>query len=129
MRRKVRLMPHLCYDRQGQDQKKKKGVFPEGNAVDMAAEMGIELLDEEQYCPCRSSALLTRRLSWPQTPAGSAAAVPSLETIATVVLFVYHNMPVLHSSRGFRPTRSSCHHGQDYGVPLVPRQSRRVSHR
>ena len=39
----------VCYDREGQEDKEKHGVHPEGNAVDMAAAMGIELLTEEQY--------------------------------------------------------------------------------
>lgn len=40
---------NICYDREGQEERERKGVHPEGNAVDMAAAMGIELLTEEQY--------------------------------------------------------------------------------
>jgi hypothetical protein len=40
---------NICYDREGQEAREKRGVHPEGNAVDMAAAMGIELLTEEQY--------------------------------------------------------------------------------
>ena len=36
----------VCYDRKGQESRKE--FKPENNAVDMAAEMGIELLTEEQ---------------------------------------------------------------------------------
>ena len=40
---------NICYDREGQNEAEKKGQKPNGNAVDMAAAMGIELLTEEQY--------------------------------------------------------------------------------
>jgi hypothetical protein len=40
---------NLCYDHEGQEEREKHGVHPEGNAVDMATAMGIELLTEEQY--------------------------------------------------------------------------------
>ena len=40
---------NLSYDREGQEEKENRGVHPEGNAVDMAAAMGIELSTEEQY--------------------------------------------------------------------------------
>ena len=39
----------VCYDGEGQEAREKKGVHPAGNAMDMAAAMGIELLTEEQY--------------------------------------------------------------------------------
>src|SRR5690606_6094358 len=39
----------ICYDRAGQKEREKKGVNPGGNAVDLAAAMGIELLDEDEY--------------------------------------------------------------------------------
>jgi hypothetical protein len=35
----------ICYDREGQEQREKKGVHPAGNAVDLAAAMGLELLN------------------------------------------------------------------------------------
>jgi len=37
----------VCYDREALESRKKHK--PEGNAIDMAAAMGIELLSEEQY--------------------------------------------------------------------------------
>ena len=37
----------LCYDKQALDSRKEHK--PENNVIDMAAKMGIELLDEEQY--------------------------------------------------------------------------------
>src|SRR4030043_2307203 len=39
----------ICYDREGQEEREKKGVHPAGNAVDLAAAVGIELLNEDQY--------------------------------------------------------------------------------
>src|SRR5665811_2094240 len=38
---------NVCYDREAQDSRKK--FAPEHNAMDLAAEMGIELLSEEEY--------------------------------------------------------------------------------
>src|SRR2546423_13312122 len=32
---------NVCYDREGQEEREKRGVHPEGNAIDMAATMGI----------------------------------------------------------------------------------------
>lgn len=40
---------NVCYDREAQDEREKKGVHPAGNVIDMAADMGIEALTEEQY--------------------------------------------------------------------------------
>ena len=37
----------ICYDREGLDSRKE--FKPGGNAIDMAGEMGIEMLNEEQY--------------------------------------------------------------------------------
>src|SRR5512134_537444 len=38
---------NICYDHAGQEEREKKGVHPDGNALDMSAYMGIELLTEE----------------------------------------------------------------------------------
>ncbi|MGI6150025.1 MAG: DUF4256 domain-containing protein [Limnochordia bacterium] len=96
---------NLCYDRQGQDQREKKGVFPEGNAVDMAAEMGIELLDEEQYRVLQKLGPFdTKTSSWLQTPVDireRGGAVFGDYRYGRV--FVYHNSAgSFYSSRGFR---------------------------
>jgi len=40
---------NLCYDKEGQEAAEKKGEKPQGNAVDMTKEMGIELLDNNIY--------------------------------------------------------------------------------
>lgn len=40
---------NICYDRKGQDEADRRGYNPKGNAVDMAASMGIEILTRKQY--------------------------------------------------------------------------------
>ena len=40
---------NVTYDREGQEEREKRSVHLGGNAIDMAAAMGIELLTEEQY--------------------------------------------------------------------------------
>ena len=40
---------NVCFDRKGQEAREKKGVYPQGNALGMAEEMGIELLTPDQY--------------------------------------------------------------------------------
>ena len=53
---------NTCYD--------KKGIFPEGNALDMAEEIGIELLNEEEYKKLQTAGTFDAKTSsWLQTPA------------------------------------------------------------
>ena len=49
----------VCYDRKGLESRKE--ARPENNAVDMAADMGIELLSEEQYRELQNSAISMRK--------------------------------------------------------------------
>ncbi|MEM1949999.1 MAG: DUF4256 domain-containing protein [Candidatus Caldarchaeum sp.] len=57
----------LCYD--GDAMRLRKGARPRGNVVDMAAEMGVEVLTEEQYRWLQTLvALDTRTSSWLKTP-------------------------------------------------------------
>jgi len=95
----------ICYDGEGQREREKKGVHPAGNAIDIAAAMGIELLTEEQY---RELQMLgefdTKTSSWIKTPSeireagGAIFADRRYEHV-----FVYHNSaPSFYSSRGFR---------------------------
>lgn len=57
-----------CYDREAQDSRKEHK--PENNALDMAAEMGIELLTEAQYRELQQLGNFdTKTSSWVQTPA------------------------------------------------------------
>jgi hypothetical protein len=96
---------NICYDGGGQQEREKKGVHPGGNAVDAAAAMGIELLNEDQYRELQKLGEFdTKTSSWIQTPAdirelgGALFADRRYNTI-----FVYHNSaPSFYSSRGFR---------------------------
>lgn len=57
----------VCYDREGLDSRKE--FKPENNAVDMAAEMGIELLTEEQYAELQQLGDFDlKSTSWVKTP-------------------------------------------------------------
>src|SRR4030043_1704689 len=60
---------NICYDREGQEAREKRGVHPEGNAIDMAAAMGIELLTEEQYRELQKLGEFdTKTSSWGKKP-------------------------------------------------------------
>lgn len=95
----------ICYDGEAQQEREKKGVFPAGNALDMAAAMGIELLTPEQYRELQElGAFDTTTSSWVKTPSdirelgGAIFADRRYDRI-----FVYHNSaPSFYSARGFR---------------------------
>lgn len=96
---------NICYDAEGQREREKKGVHPAGNAVDIAADMGIELLTEEQYRELQELGEFdTRTSSWIKT-------LPEIRELGGALfadrrydhVFVYHNSaPTFYSSRGFR---------------------------
>ena len=96
---------NVCYDREGQEAREKKGVHPEGNAIDMEAAMGIELLTEEEYRELQKLGNFdTKTSSWVKTPSdirklgGAIFADRRYNHI-----FVYHNSaPSFYSARGFR---------------------------
>jgi hypothetical protein len=99
----------ICYDREGEVEREKKGVFPAGNAVDLAAAMGIELLDEDQYRELQKlDEFDTRTESWIQTPADIrelGGAVFCDRRYGHV--FVFHNSAgSFYASRGFRGSLS-----------------------
>jgi hypothetical protein len=95
----------ICYDREGQAVADKRGAHPEGNAVDMAAAMGIELLTEEQYRELQKLGNFdTKTQSWLKTPSdirklgGAIFADRRYDSV-----FVYHNSaPSWYSGRAFR---------------------------
>ncbi|HEX9262062.1 MAG TPA: DUF4256 domain-containing protein [Candidatus Bathyarchaeia archaeon] len=96
---------NVCYDREGQEAREKQGVHPEGNAVDMAAAMGIELLTEEQYRELqRLGDFDTKTSSWVKTPTDIrklGGAIFADRRYGNV--FVYHNSaPSFYSVRAFR---------------------------
>lgn len=95
----------ICYDRKGQDEREKKGVFPAGNAVDMAADIGVEILTEEQYRELQALGEFdTKTESWVKTP-------PDIRKLGGALfcdrryghVFVFHNSaPSFYAARGFR---------------------------
>ena len=95
----------VCYDGEGQEEREKKGVHPAGSAIDIAAAMGIELLNEDQYRELQKLGEFdTKTSSWIQTPSdirklgGALFADRRYNTV-----FVYHNSaPSFYSARGFR---------------------------
>jgi hypothetical protein len=93
----------VCYDREGQESRKEHR--PEQNALDMAAEMGIELLTEEQYRALQQlGAFDTRTSSWVQTPADIRELGGALFADRRYnKVFIYHNSaPSYYAARGFR---------------------------
>jgi hypothetical protein len=93
----------LCYDSEALDARKENK--PSGSAVEMAAEMGIELLTEQQYRELqRLGEFDTKTSSWVQTP-------PDVRSLGGALycdrrygkVFVYHNgAQSYYAARGFR---------------------------
>jgi len=93
----------LCYDRAALDSRKENK--PQGNAVETAAAMGIELLSEEQYRDLQKLGEFdTKTSSWVKTPANIrklGGAIFCDRRYDTV--FVYHNgAESYYAARGFR---------------------------
>lgn len=93
----------LCYDREALDARKEHK--PKGSVVELAAEMGVELLTEEQYRALQCVGEFdTKSSSWILTP-------PELRGLGGALfcdrrygrVFVYHNgAQSYYSGRGFR---------------------------
>jgi hypothetical protein len=95
----------VCYDGEGQEEREKKGVHPTGNAIDLAAAMGIELLNEDQYRELQKLGEFdTKTSSWIQTPAEIRKLGGALFADRRYgKVFVYHNSaPSFYAARGFR---------------------------
>lgn len=93
----------LCYDREALDARKTHK--PENSAKDVAAEMGIELLDEEQYRELQQLGKFdTKTSSWVETPADIrelGGAIFGDWRFGRV--FIYHNgADSYYGARGFR---------------------------
>ncbi|CAH0284033.1 DUF4256 domain-containing protein [Pseudomonas mediterranea] len=93
----------LCYDRAALDARKENK--PRGSALELAAEMGVALLTEEQYRELQAlEAFDLKTSSWLATPAD----VRSLEGAIFGDrrygrVFVYHNgVQSYYAARGFR---------------------------
>ncbi|HCX61227.1 DUF4256 domain-containing protein [Sedimentibacter sp.] len=93
----------ICYDREAMDSRKEHK--PENNAKDMAYDMGIELLTEEQYRELQKLGKFdTKTSSWVKTPekirklGGAIFCDRRYDTV-----FVYHNgAESYYGARGFR---------------------------
>lgn len=93
----------LCYDREALDSRKENK--PKGNALEMAASMGIELLTEEQYRELQKMGEFdTKTSSWVKTPSpvrklgGALFCDRRFDTV-----FLYHNgAESYYAARGFR---------------------------
>lgn len=93
----------LCYDREALNSRKEHK--PENSAMDMAAAMGIELLNEEEYRELQQlEALDTKTSSWIKTPSeirkhGGAIFCDRRYNH----VFTYHNgAESYYAARGFR---------------------------
>jgi len=61
---------NVCYDRAGQQEAEKRGGKPKGNAISMAAMMGIDLLTESEYLELQTRGGFDNNIwSWIKTPA------------------------------------------------------------
>ena len=93
----------LCYDREALESR--KAYKPENNAIDMAAEMGIELLTEEQYRELQKFGNFDLKTSsWVKTPAEIRKLGGALFCDRRYDrVFVYHNgAESYYAVRGFR---------------------------
>lgn len=96
---------NCCYDQKGEDMRTKKGIFPSGNAIEMAAAMGIELLTEGEYRDLQKlDSFDLKTSSWLKTP-------DEIRKLGGAIfgdrrydhVFKYHNgAQSFYSSRGFR---------------------------
>ena len=94
---------NVCYDSQGLESR--KAFKPENNAIDMAADMGIELLTEEQYRKLQELGNFdTKTSSWVKTPSDIRKLGGALFADRRYGnVFVYHNSaPSYYGVRGFR---------------------------
>jgi hypothetical protein len=93
----------VCYDREALESRKEHK--PKNNAIDMAADMGIDILTEEQYRELQGLGNFdTKTSSWVETPAdirklgGAIFCDRRYDTV-----FVYHNgAESYYAARGFR---------------------------
>ena len=95
----------ICYDGEGQAAREKQGVHPAGNAVDLAAAMGVELLTEDEYRALQELGEFdTRTESWVKTPGDIRKLGGALFCDRRYGhVFVFHNSaPSFYAAGGFR---------------------------
>jgi len=93
----------LCYDRAALNSRKENK--PEGNAADLAAAMGVDLLNEEQYRELQHLGEFdTKTSSWVATPEEVRSLGGALFCDRRYgKVFVYHNgAQSYYAARGFR---------------------------
>jgi hypothetical protein len=93
----------VCYDKEGLESRKENR--PENNAIDMAATMGVEILNEGEYRHLQTlGSFDLKTSSWIATPAGIrklGGAIFADRRYNTV--FVYHNgAQSYYAARAFR---------------------------
>ncbi|SDN84622.1 DUF4256 domain-containing protein [Alkalicoccus daliensis] len=97
----------VCYDREALEARKKHK--PENNALDMAAEMGIKLLTEEQYRALQKLEHVDKKTSsWIETPGEIRKLGGALfGDCRYEQVFIYHNgADSYYGARGFRGSLS-----------------------
>lgn len=95
----------VCYDREGLESRKE--FKPENNAINMAADMGIDLLTENQYRELQKLGNFdTKTSSWVETPSVIRELGGALfADFRYGNVFVYHNSAQsYYAARAFRGT-------------------------
>ena len=93
----------FCYDRKALEARKE--FKPQNNAIDMAADMGIELLTEEQYRELQKLGKFDiKTSSWLKTPSDIRKLGGAIfADFRYGKVFVYHNSaPSYYAARAFR---------------------------
>jgi len=93
----------LCYDREALDSRKE--FKPKNNAMDLAADMGVELLTEEEYLELQKLGEFdTKSSSWLKTPADMRKLGGALfgDRRFGRVFFYHNGAESYYSGRGFR---------------------------
>lgn len=93
----------LCYDRAALDARKE--FKPENSALDMAAQMGVEILDEEDYRFLQTIGNFdTKTSSWIQTPENIRKLGGALfgDRRYDHVFFYHNGAQSYYAARGFR---------------------------
>jgi hypothetical protein len=93
----------VCYDREGLESRKEHR--PENSAIDMAAEMGIEVLTEEQYRHLQQLGNFDNKTSsWLKTPEGIRKLGGAIfGDYRYGQVFIYHNgAQSYYAARAFR---------------------------